>query len=660
MRSSPAPRYLHQSALLLALLLAAWLRFYRIEYQSYWNDEGNSRAMTAKSAGDILRAAAADIHPPAYYLMLKAWAAFAGESELALRGFSALTGVLLVALLYRLGREYFDAPAGIAAALLSAFNPFLVYYGQEARMYSLLAALSAASFLLFSVWLRSTRPPPSTSYGTRNPQYAPRPTSLGFGRLDLGFAYCLLSALGLYTHYAFPFVLAAQNLAALGGLLAHRRGDWRKRLGRWIGLQLVTFLLFIPWLPAAYRQLTTWPSAREFHPFFSALAEAARFLAFGRTIKTDEVRLALAGVGVLLLLGLWRGGQTITPLIWLVVPTGLTVGFGLLGEAFSKFLLVAVPPLCLMMGNGLVIMPRPRYAIRSAQYARLTQAIRLVLSTVGIWLLGFGTFQSLTNLYFNPAYFRDNYRGIEQYLRRVERPGDAIITISPNQIEAFGYYHRSGAEVFPLPHARPLDQTATTAALADIAAKHARIFVLYWGDEQADPDHFVETWLNANTFKAGDEWYGSVRLATYAATTPAREIAVPVGARFGGITLDGYTLKSSALSPGDFLQITLFWRTDSALKERYKVFVHLYAALDAPPAAQQDGEPGGGRNITTSWEPSKQYADNHGVFLPADLAPGDYTLMIGLYNLIDEKRLPITLGGESVGDRLKLETITVK
>src|SRR3990172_1562658 len=90
---------------------------------------------------------------------------FAGESELALRGFSALTGVLLVALLYRLGREYFDAPAGIAAALLSAFNPFLVSFGQEARMYSLLAALSAASFLLFSVWLRSTRPPPSTSYG---------------------------------------------------------------------------------------------------------------------------------------------------------------------------------------------------------------------------------------------------------------------------------------------------------------------------------------------------------------------------------------------------------------------------------------------------------------------------------------------------------------
>ncbi len=660
MRPSSPSRYLTLTVLVFTLLLAAWLRFYRIEYQSYWNDEGNSLGLAGRSVDVIVRSATADIHPPGYYLLLKGWRALVGETELALRGFSALTGLVLVALLYQLGREYFDVTAAVAAALLGAINPFLIYYAQEARMYALLATLSAASFLLFSKWLRSSRPPASP-----------------FGDWRLGIGYCLTTALGLYTHYAFPFVILAQNLAALGGLLAHpvraespgppgrdgRRSGGRKRLGAWIGLQAITLALFLPWLPTAYRQVMTWPAAREAHPFFAALADTTRFLVFGRTIKTEEVIFGLVIVGVLLLLGLRRGGQTIMPLLWLVVPAGLTLGFGLLSEAFSKFLLVAVPPLCLLLGNGLTI----GYQAQGSERKMVSWALNLGTWTLnlGIWILGFGifysTYLSLNNLYFNPAYFRDDYRGIARYAERIARPDDAIITIAPNQVEAFGYYHRSGAEVFPLPHARPLDKAETAAALADITATHDRLFVLYWGEAQADPEHFVEDWLNTHTFKAGDEWHGQVRLATYAAAAPATGIATPSGARFGEhITLEGHTLQSNALAPGDILQITLFWRTDAALKERYKVFVHVYAAPDQPPPAQQDGEPGGGRALTDGWEPGREVVDNHGVLIPSDLPAGNYTLAVGLYNPFDGARLPITLSGVEVGDRLELGTITVK
>jgi hypothetical protein len=680
----PSSAHLRQSALVLILALAAWLRFYRLEYQSYWNDEGNSRVLAGKSVSGILASAAADIHPPGYYLALKLWRGLVGETEFGLRSFSALTGLVLVALLYRLGREYFDAPAGIAAALLGAVNPFLIYYSQEARMYALLATSSAASFLLFSLWLKSTRPhprppapPPSPrplaeerGEGWRGPRSGTAPgrgVRYRFGNWALGFGYCLISALGLYTHYAFPFVLVAQNLAALGGLLAHRRGNALKRFAAWVGLQAITLALFLPWLPTAIRQVTTWPAAREPHSFLSALADTARFLAFGRTIKTEEVTLGLVVVAVVLLLGLRRGGQTITPLLWLLVPAGLTLAFGLLTEAFSKFLLVAVPPLCLLVGNGLLARLKAQGAGRKEN--RRVLNLESWILNLGILLLGFGifffTYLSLNNLYFNPAYFRDDYRGIARYVEGIARPGDAIITIAPNQIEAFGYYHRSGAEVFPLPHSRPLDEAETAAALADITAAHDRLFVLYWGDEQADPEHFVEDWLNTNTFKAGDEWYGQVRLATYAVAEPATEIAVRSGARFttpsgAAITLEGFTLQSSALAPGEILQITLFWTTDAALKERYKVFVHVFAARDQPPPAQQDGEPVGGRAPTDAWEPGKQYADNHGVLIPADLPPGEYTLAVGLYNLFDGTRLPITQNGEAVGDRLELGTIEVR
>lgn len=640
------PSFVFRLLCLAVLLLAASLRFYRIDFQSYWNDEGNSRVLASRDAPTLLRNTAADIHPPGYYLLLKAWRGLLGESEFALRGLSAFAGIVLVALLHQLGRLVGDERAALAAAWLGAVNPFLIYYSQEARMYALLAVVSAGSFLFFErLWKQK----------------------LGDWRLAIG--YCLVTALGLYTHYAFGFVILAQNLIAVLRLA----GPWRLQstaplfslpspVTQWFSLQLAILVLYLPWLPDAYRQLTGWPAAREFHPLWQSFLDLARYLAFGRTLQTAEAIWGLAAVAGLALLGLWlqppilnRQSSTLALLAWLLVPAALTLAFGLLTEAFSKFLLVAVPPLCLLLGGAF-----------SGQPSAVSRARLLGF---GIWGLGVGivyfTFLSLNNLYFNPAYFRDDYRGMARYIESIARPDDAVITNSPNQVEAFAYYHREdapgAAPIYPLPEARPLDPARTEAQLREIAARHGRVFVLYWGDQQADPERFIEGWLNANTFKAGDQWFGQVRLATYAAARPATEPTTRVEARFGAqIQLDGYALPAAALAPGDILQLTLFWRADTAPAERYKVFVHLYDSVDAPPAAQQDGEPGGGLAPTTTWAPGARVADNHGVLVPPDLPPGNYRLMIGLYNLVDGARLPVSVGDTILGDRLDLGNIAVQ
>jgi hypothetical protein len=644
------PWRLAAPALALAIvLLSAGLRSYRLDFQSYWHDEGNSLYLAGESVPIILQSAAADIHPPAYYLALKFWRAGLGETEFALRSLSALAGVVLVALVYRLGRLFFDTPAALAAAALAAFNPFLIYYAQEARMYALAATLGAASFALFVMWL-------NPSWASRS---AHQPAWL------VAAAYVVGSAWGLYTHYAFAFIIVAQNAlmaaylaAALWGARRSGRRPGLRPFAVWLAMQAVTLLLYLPWLPIAYRQLTGWPAAREFHSFFPALADAARYLVFGRTVETGVVLPALGLAGLALLIGIFGGGarRALVPAFWLLIPAGLTLAFGLLSEAFSKFLLVAVPPLCLLLGRaigGLGYLPRPQ----PGQFPVLRRAASLLLTAGALVLAA----PSLQNLYFNPAYFRDDYRGIARYVESVQRPGDAILLIAPNQVQAFGYYHRSGAEVFPLPHSRPLDPAETTRSLEAIVAQHSRLFVLFWAEQQADPEHFVESWLNTQAFKAGDVWYGQVRLATYAVSTPAAEMAVPIGAQFvvnpqAHITLAGYTLQAEAFSPGDILQLTLFWQTDAPLTERYKVFVHVYADPTQPPPAQQDGEPGGGLLITPQWVPGQRYADNHGVALPADLPPGRYTLAVGLYNLFGGTRLPMAQGGE----RLEIGTITVK
>ncbi|MEJ2211273.1 MAG: glycosyltransferase family 39 protein [Anaerolineae bacterium] len=120
MAKHPGPA-LTRVLLLLILLLAFGLRFYGLDAQSLWNDEGSSVALAGRDLDTIARDAANDIHPPLYYWLLAGWTRLAGTSELGVRSLSALLGLLLVALTYPLGRLLAGRWAGTAAALTMPF-----------------------------------------------------------------------------------------------------------------------------------------------------------------------------------------------------------------------------------------------------------------------------------------------------------------------------------------------------------------------------------------------------------------------------------------------------------------------------------------------------------------------------------------------------------
>lgn len=79
---------------------------------------------------------------PLYFFLLRGWIALAGHSVTALRFFSLWFGVLAVPLTYTLGRRLLDRASGICAALLTAASAYLVWYGQEVKMYTLVPALA--------------------------------------------------------------------------------------------------------------------------------------------------------------------------------------------------------------------------------------------------------------------------------------------------------------------------------------------------------------------------------------------------------------------------------------------------------------------------------------------------------------------------------------
>ena len=130
--------------------IAVAIRLVVLTNQSYWMDE----ALTAYEAqlpfGAMINTVAhVETTPPLYFVLIWAWAHLFGNGDAALRSVSMLAGVSLVPIAYASGRELIAPRAGVVAAALVTFNPFLIWYSQEARAYMLLAALSGASFLWF-------------------------------------------------------------------------------------------------------------------------------------------------------------------------------------------------------------------------------------------------------------------------------------------------------------------------------------------------------------------------------------------------------------------------------------------------------------------------------------------------------------------------------
>ncbi len=643
--------------LFLILALAVFLRFYRIDAQSLWNDEGTSAALALRDLPTITRDAAHDIHPPLYYWLLHFWVRLWGVSELALRSLSALLGVGAVALVFLIGEALFGVQVGLLAALLAALSPFQVYYSQETRMYMLLAAVACLGTYALVRYLEAE----ASHHGAgteRGPSAVNR----------FAAVYTLAVAMGLYTHYSFPILWGVWNLVYLGFHLWRRGGV--APLARWAAIQAVGFAFYLPWLPIGLRQMTQWPAISQPHSLAFFVKDAFALLVGGHSLPLPRADLLVMGaaLGAVALVGLlplrreadarsrlpwWLRSGLVAA--WLAVPVLAQWAMSLLKPAYRpKFFLICAPAFAILIARGALWPLQNRPARRTG---RLWAQVWLLLAVVVA--AGTGA-QALQNYYFDPAYARDDYRGIARYIEAFGGPNDAVLINAPSQVETFALYYRGSSPVYPLPRQRPLDEAATERDLERMLAGRERIFAIFWATDESDPERFIESWMDGHAFKASDDWFGNVRFVVYAVPQkPMTDIAHPLDARLGdSIRLRGYSLLSEEVPSGGIVQITLFWEALAPIPERYKVFVHL---LDAGGrvVGQRDAEPGGGALLTTSWHVGDRIADNYGVPVPPGTPPGEYRLEIGMYRMTDGVRLPIALGGADVGDHLLLDPIRV-
>jgi mannosyltransferase len=400
-----------------ALMLLALVLRTQVLDVGFWIDEGLSVGISDRPLGDILDALRLDGSPPLYYLLLHGWMQLTGTTEEAVRSLSLVCALVAVPVAWWAARGPFGARAAWMAAVLTATNPFLTIYAQEARMYALAALLALIACGAFA---RSFAAEPD----------AP-------GRRGWALAFAVTFAALLYTHNWALFFGAACGAAWLG--LVAVAGAGRREL---LWLALIGFggalLLYLPWVPTTlYQAVHTGAPWAEAPTILSLLGTPGRMLG-----KFAQVALLLVGgAGVVGLFTRRAGrlapaGRVAACLLAIAV---LTVVLAWLASQASpawanRYLAVSVAPLLLVAAAGL------------ANAGRLGVAGLVVAAALAAGNA--------------PPDDKSNVRDVAEAIGPSLRSGDLVVSTQPEQVSVLAYYLPDGLRYATL--TGPVEDTGVT------------------------------------------------------------------------------------------------------------------------------------------------------------------------------------------------------
>lgn len=346
--------------LVIALCLGAVLRIYEITDRSLWFDEAFSWRLVLFPIPEMFERAAADVHPPLYYVLLKAWATIFGTSLAALRGFSVTFGLASILMAYRFAATAWQSRfVGVLTALAVAVAGWQISYAWEARMYTLGIFLSLlASWLL----IKAVR--------------AERRQGM------LWIAYAVTAAAFAYTHYFAFFTLAAHALFIVGSILQKTKG----RIGEIIQsprfwwafvAALLAIALYSPWIPIFLRQnaqvqdsywvppIGGWSIPDTFYRMFIPLVGIPPHQGFG---------IVLASIPIIFTVGLWillpimsrrsNGGASLTVLS-AATPFILAILVSLIGQSLYQDRFLVFTHVFILTAIAATIGQLPRSTIRT-------------------------------------------------------------------------------------------------------------------------------------------------------------------------------------------------------------------------------------------------------------------------------------------------------
>lgn len=134
----------------LILLLAIVLRFACLnKVDGLWYDELTmyNEAIQPTFFKVLIYSLVDDVHFPLYQICLHYWGQIFSFSDISLRSFSAVIGILTVIVGYFIGKSLNSKFVSFILMLLFAINSYLIYYSQEVKMYELIAFFASLNLL---------------------------------------------------------------------------------------------------------------------------------------------------------------------------------------------------------------------------------------------------------------------------------------------------------------------------------------------------------------------------------------------------------------------------------------------------------------------------------------------------------------------------------
>lgn len=608
---------------LLVLTLLAWgLRLYRLDAQSLWYDEGVTATLAQRTLVDLTAWTAHDIQPPLYYYAVWGWGRLAGWSEWSLRFVSVWWGVLAVPLLAVLAQRLTRSRAAtVTAALLAAFHPLLVYYSQEARMYTMLVTLGLlAGYRLVRI-------------------------DDGEARWPSWVGYVAVATLAVYTHYFAFFLLLALGIAFL---LKHYR-----RLWVFLSAHLAIFLLYLAWSGALFYQLRVdrsyWQGQLKVWEAFQSVL--LRFTQGETVLERDAGPTLLLYGGVTLLLvsaWLWQARWQPTwrrplryALCWLLIPlVGVLTLAAFIPKFNARYVMVALPGLLLLWSGGIGALltagkwlPSQAAVLRVAGW--LVGGLVVILLVAGFWTANRNWFTDL-------AFTKAEWRPLAAYVRTHKQPNEAVILVSGHAWPIWDYY-APDLPAIRLPDLAILDVDAVLDFEQTGETLHAALqgkrgaWLVNWQDEVVDPNGVTPNQLLAAAQeKSVEAEFWQLRLRHFVKLDPNAIQAEPLmdqklAANFvNQIELRGYRVTPE----GDLL---LFWRLGKAPPTPLPdLQIHLQTATAAgfPYAFPTDRRPAAYDFPVMRWQPEQTVMGR----VPADdwagpgALPGQYKVQLGVYD----------------------------
>ena len=177
----------------------------------------------------------------------------------------------------------------------------------------------------------------------------------------------------------------------------------------------------------------------------------------------------------------------------------------------------------------------------------------------------------------------------------------------------------------------------TAGQLAGLRRDHGRLWLVGCDTMPGDPANGAEMWLAENGYVGTETWEGAFRLIPYTFSEFAltlQPIDVLFGAGGAEIRLTDYAYERTE---GGWVNVWLRWEALVPISGDYKVFVHLRDS-QGQVVAQHDGIPASTYAPTRTWTPGQVVDDHHSIM--AEVPPGQYNLVVGLYRIEDGERLP--------------------